>query len=66
MAARRSMTPRSLDEVAVQAEVDRGFVERLHALGAIGRDEAQAFTEIDIRRVRLLRAWAMRVCLPNG
>ena len=51
------MRPHRLDEVAEQAEVDRGFVERLLALEAIGRDGAQAFTETDVRRVRLLHAW---------
>jgi adenylate cyclase len=47
----------TLDDVAEQAEVDLGFVERLHELGAIGREDGPGFTEADVRRARLLRAW---------
>jgi adenylate cyclase len=47
----------SLAEVAEQAEVEPGFVERLIAAGAIEPAPAGGYTETDIRRVRLLHAW---------
>jgi class 3 adenylate cyclase len=48
---------RSLEDVAEQAEVEPGFVARLVASGAIEPDAPDGYTETDVRRVRLLRAW---------
>lgn len=48
---------RSLAEVAEQAEVDAGFVERLVAARAIEPEGSGRYTETDVRRVRLLHAW---------
>jgi class 3 adenylate cyclase len=47
----------SVGDVAKEAGVDEGFVERLVALGAIPSAEDGAFGPRDVRRIRLLHSW---------
>jgi hypothetical protein len=52
------MLPLSLEELAQQADVEPGFLQRLLDLGALERrDGATPYGASDVRRVRLLRAW---------
>ena len=54
----------SAQELAEQADVDVGFVERLVDLGALG--DGDALGPIDVRRARLLRAWDAAGLNPEG
>jgi adenylate cyclase len=48
----------SREDLADQADVDQAFVDRLIEMGAFGNgDGRQSFGPMDVRRVRLLRAW---------
>jgi class 3 adenylate cyclase len=48
----------SREDLAGQADVDQSFVDRLIEIGAFGSgDGRQSFGPMDVRRVRLLRAW---------
>ncbi len=58
MGSRNAERMLSLEELATEAEVDPGYVSRLTELGALeGKDGLQPFTQLDVRRVRLLRGW---------
>jgi adenylate cyclase len=52
------MNSLSLEELAIHAEVDPGYVRRLIEMGAFeGRDGREAYGPTDVRRVQLLWTW---------
>ncbi|MFL5737347.1 MAG: adenylate cyclase regulatory domain-containing protein [Actinomycetota bacterium] len=51
------MSGHSVGDVAKEAGVDEGFVDRLVSLGAIPSAEDGTFGPRDVRRVRLLHSW---------
>jgi class 3 adenylate cyclase len=58
------MSSFSVEEVAEQADVDVGFVERLIHLGAVG--DGGSLGPMDVRRARLLHAWNEAGLHPEG
>lgn len=58
------MSSFSVEEIAEQADVDVGFVERLIDLGALG--DGDSLGPMDVRRARLLHAWNEAGLNPEG
>lgn len=58
------MSSFSRQELAQQADLDVGYIERLIDLGALG--DGESFGPIDVRRARLLRAWDEGGLNPEG